>query len=399
MLCVGTAPFLLDEIYVYCWIWRISISKIYELARNCVCSASAYVINNICKSVYGGRTPLVYSDDIYDELRGLDPTHYIAFLKKFAVAVLFNYAEKSLVAGYVVDVLYNYGVIIEVDSVDSVDSVFDKYDDSRARVFKILMSRKYALFGTPKVLAAVIDIYRTNPSGTFMSELRQNIKVVRGAINRFITMYSICSVFTDPLVGAIGSFGLLMTRNSHTHTIFCDDKRWLVLSWSVGAVVGFTTGNVIYGLFISEFFEFILNKLTRHVWGVVLRWCALRLYLLHHYNLATPYICMCGGVLVLIGSSCDWKYFIVMSTMTWLSDTYSWIGFILLFIGWLSSYNIVHVTVLGVIIYLGINISKMNEAQKPKLDIKIIKDYYGRESSLPIPKSLSASEFVELGNQ
>ena len=367
--------------------------KVNTMYMHALCCSVAYCINVVFQQLLrrykNAAMYKVTTKDILEDIACVDvsTSACLDFVKTFVIAVILCYVESfSAVIPFVMPIVS----IIAGKYIDINDPLGGHHD--KEKLYLMLKHKRFDLVANQCVLKSLVAVWRKSRGGTLLEEIHAYVRLLNKSLGRFCAIWSILSVFDLKGVGAIGSIVLLVTPKSRS-TITPQQ----VICRLLGVVVGIFS-NDLYGVAVSEFAEYLDGRLTRTILTTAYTWMYSRLYLLHHCNKYNYCIIVC--VVGLSTFDVSMGFGIMMLSLMNFADYHTYIYIAMLVLGALSNYNIIHMILLGIVVYVSVNIIMVDQAEKPKIDMQII-DSYERIDGAVIqvkksPSETALDEFVKI---
>jgi hypothetical protein len=372
-----------------------------SLLHNLGCLLTSRIINKL-STVSLGSNPQITRV----ELLTVSPEYVWRFIKMFMINSLVKIAAQrdQSYTTRALQYLYRRGHLVEIPP-DHGSFRVDK--DNRQVLKKVISGRQWHYLYDPRVLDHLIDLYNeSSADNQLVDSFWTLVDNFNDCLMRFCTIWTVCSFFNNdylmPFVSIALTGGMALKWNS-----------LLRVACYVAVLTGYTS--YFYSAFVSEFSSLLDNSVTHGLVSGLYELTVgadarqlrkLLCYLTHQnsYNLdiivATSCLIACRVSNELVSSGPK------VSTIADRLDRQvsSYVALISLFgcfifairrwqnlfvylwmVGWglFSHYHPIHVTCLGVILYLVINLADYKNIPEPLLRLDLYNSYYGLSIQSP----------------
>lgn len=287
--------------------------------------------------------------------------------------------------------LYNQGALIEISPNHRYEDPFEDIVDPVEKIRAILMKRRFEQFYNPHILMILNRLYAQKNASYFQEYIRQRILEFEYLTGIFCALYTAVSFFKVPeLMFPLAI--LLIPWRSDWKTIGIHS-----LIESVGIGLTYYTNSYLLGAFMCSYGPTLLNNRVTH-WALVQTKKRIRKFywILFHKNTYNWHILITGLQVWIIGNTSldpilKGAFLFLQGNLVTYPEIYLW--YVLM--GRFSSYQIMHLIVLGCHLYLGINIYDHRNAPQEIINPQMITSYFIKKVP-DEPVSLSKNYLLEL---
>lgn len=333
-----------------------------------LCKLTVKLLNTLCEICLNCQPNYDYRE-LLDFYERIDYTivKLALFIKNSVTLAIFYYIKKqnNVIYKYTTELIYKYHINDLLFSRSSL-TVADKKDI----LAKIVSGRQWDEFLNANTISLFFEIYDTNENDNkLMRKMTEKILEIKFKFNKFLSIGSLITV--NPYLGIITNLIFNMIhktsrKNLESYIL----SIILIIFFDYGFLAAFVS---VYGhIFLKPFIEYMKDRDYR---------------VLCHYNEKNKYLFIPILMYILADYSC-----ILIVPVLFIDDTHWFLTkttiIIFLLLGYVSSFNIVHLILLTVITYISVNMNiyiKYPEIITKKLNL-VYDSQYIKESIL-LPKS------------
>lgn len=335
-----------------------------------LCNSVAYIINTICNVVLHVDPEVSYKE-VARAIKHQDHIRLIDLVKSFAIATLVNYLEgtKSYY-GWILNILYRYGIIIRLENIsEQVRNL-----KARERLRMIVNRRQWDMFYHPEILRSAIALYSRTDKSHIITKIRETISILEENTVRFFAIYTIGALTPSHrwIVISIISYTFLLSKcvyKGNPVTIY------QIIARAVITIFAAVNGGIILESALIEFADLLENRAIAWVIDKIKCWASQNLWLLYHRNDNNSVIIRCIILTITVGYFVDgWRAAIIVNASLLISatpDLLSWFTIMGIF----SHYNPIHMVLLGVSVYIYLNLANIGQISQRPIRLDIIDDY------------------------
>jgi hypothetical protein len=361
-LFLTTHPWLFNQILIYITPFNEMIKhqcyKLYKLIRN---ELIQYLLTTICLTALH-LNPCLNKKEISYLLKNNYKEYVFKFIKSFILLTIL----KTLADGH----LLTFNMIKKFYNAKAEHQYKDPYpyiEEDLEKIKKIIMKRQWNHFFNPYIIDVLTKLYQQHQNELVVPTVVLFFKKLETATAKLFTVLSIIKILSLYQVEhrnmsfTIGLLSLILIPIS----------KWtgvkLMIKF-IGVVMAYNYDNYLLGCFICEYSFLLFNNI---VW-----WCFNKLYwfIYKNYYLLTHCSIYNKDLLLHVVGLIFFKLNYIVLFMLFNAKHYWMTSYFILW-GSFSNYDPLHLLLLGVLLYLCINISQIKYAPKPKLNYLLLDNY------------------------
>lgn len=311
-------------------------------------------INFICRKCLD-KDPKLSAFYLSTKIKTQNHQYVWIFCKIFIIHTLIQYFEQfNYLSVKLIKILHDTGNLIDIPVSHRSMIKPVQIINPKETLAWIIIKQKWHYFYDPTVLNLIIKVYQ-NGKGDLLQKFIDDFKT---KTLQFLSLWSLHQFIPIPILAFI-----FRMKNHYPHNIIIPfiDIILLIL----------IPKEIILISFISEFGDYINNPLTRHIYNKILGLFPEFTKLLFYKQKYTFYLIFSIPVIHLIHKLDNYHLLLLP-----IISKYNFIYFWMLLFGLFSNYDLLHLTILALILYLMINIVSYKEILFNNFNINIIDSYF-----------------------
>lgn len=387
VLIITIHPYIIDYVLIDTKIGTV-MNKIYwslnMIYKDILFSFLAYGINNICMAVLQ-KDPKIKSGEISNFINEKDQSYVniINFIKIFLVTSLIHYLKYiGFYYAKVIQLLYSYGALVEIKNEYVLADPLEHIIDPKEKILHIIESRNLELLLNQNILGILIKIYTDNDENkSVLDKFKEKIKYIEIVASKFCAFYSISALMGNSIYSITASLIILYIQNH-------DMKYYIPRIF--GVIVWFYGGNILYISMLCELFELLYNRASNYIIDKMTRIIRENYHYVIHKNDYNIDILANTSLLVYYKAN-------PLLPALWIINKNKIIYGTLMFCGFFSEYDGVHMFVIDLVLYICVNL--YHEIDKKIIEIKVIDNYYDKSDKYnmkPMMKRQRSMSLIDL---
>jgi hypothetical protein len=377
ILCITILPIFFTQLLIYIdpifFLIKRQYAKCIKLITYEVVN---YIITLVCLNTLN-YNPCLNRKEIAVLLKKNHKDNILQFIKSFILLTIINtLSDGNTFTLNIVKKIYNKKAVYKYkDPFPTIKTDIDK-------IKTILVKRQWQQFFNPYIIHLMTNLYTNNDK--VVHKLSKSLRDYELAFAKMFTILTFCKFMllydVEPYVifVSMGIVSLLLAfgdKNRHQFTITVG-----------GLLIGYYMDNYTLGAFLCEYTHLCFLRLI--IWGYksVEKWAIYNQHVLTHYNLLNYYL-LTHLLLSFIDPTMIYVVFLICNAKYPLLTGY------VLFFGYFSNYNILHLCYLSLVCYVVLNLVHYKSAPKPKIPMLYITNY--TPPLLPAPKKEEEKEEVK----
>lgn len=348
-----------------------------RLLRTIACNITAHACNTMCRDaldceayISGKEVDAVFSAYEYRYLYNLVRVVVV-------VNIVATIDQTSRKLGDVVRALYTRGKILDINSPRHgyVDPHPDTAD-SKTKIKRIVLSRRWDLFYNPKILEMLIDLYENGEKGGVEKWTREMLKWLQTVTAQFFAVWTLTSMMPHWMSVAVVTTVIFVCRRPRN-----TELASLLMFKVMGVAIYAYTGNEIYAAAVSEITDLLWNRGVHWVCRKLAEKTTRGLTILTHDNRFNRYLVFYPVIACVLYRVLGAYSICVVLLTPYL--VHNWIAYWTL-LGALSGFGAVHMVWLTAVLYLTVNVVNHKTTPRPSIECDMIQSYYIQQTA-PAP--------------
>lgn len=367
MLFLSLIPIIFKYILNYMQLMNDYIKKkVYNIMKLLLYDIIKYIIKIICLTSIN-HDPCLNNKEIKNLLKKNYKQLILTLLRNFVLLTII----KTLSYGNTISL----NIIRKIYNANAEYKYVDPYPDidkDKQKIIKLINQRQWDMFFNPYMIDLLINIYEKSHDNTI---LQTNIEYIFSNIElsiakifttlsiiKILYMYNINIKYLYMLIGLVSM--LLIPVNKWHYK--------LIIIRCIAIIIGYNYNNFLLCSIICEFAELLFTNfyiwLIKHIDIYIKK----NNYILIHNNIYNYYIII---NIIFLGLYQYIPFSLIFLLYNILNSKYPIITLWFVFFGQFSDYFIIHLLILGFLLYFTINIINIKNAPKPKLQIQYMPNY------------------------
>lgn len=381
-LILTTHPYILEYVASkppFSTIIKFLNKKINKIIKHSTLSLYSYSFNNICINILD-KNPNISAHELNYFYKNKSYSHLTDFLKVLLISLLIQYLESiGSIYTRLIKILYNYGALIEIKSEYNEPDKYSDIKNPKEKILRIIDHRDWQLFFNPKILKIIIQLYKENKKEGIIEKIHKVVKHSEIIIGKIFAFYSISVLLDNPIFSSMLSIGICYINN-------LDIKYYLpriisLILWLFGF-------NIFYITLVSEAFELLYNKLSNYIINKIKEKIYENRYLLIHenkYNFELIINSLIGYISYNFWLPNYHNNCYILFLLVSLINKNPHLALYVYIFGWFSNYNIIQLSLNGLLLYLTININNHKTTPKQNISANLINSYLDKQKDDDIP--------------
>jgi hypothetical protein len=326
------------------------ISKIYlfinKYFKKALIKIITYLINKFINNNFTYNV-IILDYDIKELFFKKDISQIMEYVKLFMINILIYYLD-NINFSYIrlINFLHKYNMISEQPELPK------KYINMEINIIikQIIENKEYDLLFNRKIIREVFNIYKNNKNNSLKESINNFFNLSFEYLYKFLCFLTVANYINTPYISIIISLLISCNKNN-----LWDIKKYIVKFTSI--IFYLKYHNIFYTLLISEFLELLDNRLTRYLLKSFVNLLFQKRYIFF-YNYQNFIELTILTIFLHYNNLSYFNILLILFLKNKLILAY------LVFFGIFSNYNLSHLSLLSLILFIGVNIYHHKEAPK-----------------------------------
>lgn len=334
---------------------KIKMLKIIKIAKY---HLTIYIMKNLCINLLS-LDPCFNVKEISLLWKKDHKTNILLFLKNVIILIIIKSITDSNT--YTLNIIKSfYNTRAKYQYKDPHPNIY--FDIEKIKI--IIMKREWEQFFNPYVIETLYKIIDNKPEVSFVEKIK-NFEICMGkmltvlCLSKISLLYNTLNYYILIGIVSLSLTGKLTNINLKTILIRC-----------AGVFISYIYDNFLIGAFICEFYDLLLNHIINWMTFQVYKWIDENYYVITHYN---KYNLIISYHILYLSFVNEINYLSLLFII--INSSVSLVSLWFIFFGYFSNYALHHLLVLGLLLYIIINVYYSKSAPRQKLQLSIIQDY------------------------